>query len=98
MSGEGESNGALWVGIDKQGVETSACESVGEVDSEGGFTHASFLAGDGDADHAAKRDFFLGPDYREEWIAKVFSSTLAKCQIIGKMRFPGVGERQIRRE
>lgn len=53
LAGEREPDRALRICIDEQGIESSACESVGEVDGKGGFTHSSLLAGDGDADHAA---------------------------------------------
>lgn len=52
MAGEGEADGALGIGIDEEGAGSGASEGVSEIDGEGGFTHASFLAGDGDADHA----------------------------------------------
>jgi hypothetical protein len=48
---EGEANRALGIGIDEQGMPASAGEGVGEVDGDGGFADASFLAGDRENSH-----------------------------------------------
>ena len=51
LAGEGKPDGALGIRIDKQGFHPGAGEGMGEVDRDGGFTHSSFLAGNGDTDH-----------------------------------------------
>lgn len=51
ISGEGEADASLGIGIDEESIPAAPCEGVAEVDADGGFTDSSFLACGSEDDH-----------------------------------------------